>query len=315
MARLMGTQEHFNSSVVQFVNTLNEAAGPALGALDDVERHREALAARERRMEGEMARMRAEHEELRTALGVLRQSNHDLAREIERGRGGAAPVGAAPVTVPATAGGAAAPPVAAFEPQVRRLRGSVSRLARRDPRAPGTLRRSVRRRRPTCSTSAAAAASSWRCWRSAACSATGIDVNESMVEVCRQKGLAASRQDALDYLRAQPAGSARRPAGRAGGGARRSGLPDEPARRRVGGAAAGLGDGARDHQPGVLVRVLRELHPRHHARAAAAPRHAEVSAAGQRLRATSRSATGRPTRSTTSCSGWRARRSATPPTC
>ena len=57
-----------------------------------MERHREALAARERRMEGEMARMRAEHEELRTALGVLRQSNHDLAREIERLRGGAAPV-------------------------------------------------------------------------------------------------------------------------------------------------------------------------------------------------------------------------------
>src|SRR5262245_38340365 len=61
LARLVGTQEHFNASVFQFVNTLNEAAGPALGALDDVERHREALAARERRMEGEMARMRAEH--------------------------------------------------------------------------------------------------------------------------------------------------------------------------------------------------------------------------------------------------------------
>ena len=38
-------------------------------------------------------------------------------------------------------------------------------------------------------------------------SAQGIDVNESMVEVCRQKGLAASREDALAYLRAQPAGS------------------------------------------------------------------------------------------------------------
>ena len=37
--------------------------------------------------------------------------------------------------------------------------------------------------------------------------ARGIDVNESMVEVCVQKGLDASKADALEYLRAQPAGS------------------------------------------------------------------------------------------------------------
>ena len=139
LARLIGTQEHFNASVVQFVNTLNEAAGPVLGALDDVERHREALAARERRMEGEMARMRAEHEELRTALGVLRQSNHDLAREIERVRGGAAPVGAASTAVAATTDGTAASGGRRPEPQVRRLRRPVSRLARGDPRAAGAV--------------------------------------------------------------------------------------------------------------------------------------------------------------------------------
>ena len=37
--------------------------------------------------------------------------------------------------------------------------------------------------------------------------ARGIDVNESMVEVCVQKGLDASKADALEYLRAQPPGS------------------------------------------------------------------------------------------------------------
>ena len=37
--------------------------------------------------------------------------------------------------------------------------------------------------------------------------ARGIDVNESMVEVCRQKGLAASKRRRAGYLRAQPAGS------------------------------------------------------------------------------------------------------------
>ena len=37
--------------------------------------------------------------------------------------------------------------------------------------------------------------------------ARGIDVNDSMVDVCLQKGLDASKADALGYLRAQPAGS------------------------------------------------------------------------------------------------------------
>ena len=37
--------------------------------------------------------------------------------------------------------------------------------------------------------------------------ARGIDVNDSMVDVCLQKGLDASKADALTYLRAQPAGS------------------------------------------------------------------------------------------------------------
>jgi len=206
MARLMGTQEHFNASVVQFVNTLNEAAGPALGALDDVERHREALAARERRMEGEMARMRAEHEELRTALGVLRQSNHDLVREIERVRGGAALVGAAPLAVPATAGGAVTPPVAAlshkyvgFEDQ---FRGSPEEIRARLELYADLFVGAADVLDVGCGRGEFLALLAER-----GVSATGIDINESMVEVCRQKGLAASRQDALDYLRAQPAGS------------------------------------------------------------------------------------------------------------
>ena len=39
-------------------------------------------------------------------------------------------------------------------------------------------------------------------------------------------------------------------------------------------AAARLEDRPRNHQPGLLVRVFLELHPRHHARAAAPSRHA-----------------------------------------
>jgi 2-polyprenyl-3-methyl-5-hydroxy-6-metoxy-1,4-benzoquinol methylase len=200
LARLVGTQEHFNASVVQFVNTLNEAAGPAMGALDDVERHREALAARERRIEAEMARMRGEHEELRTALGVLRQSNHDLVREVERVRGGSAPAaGASPVST-------TQPPVAAlshkyvgFEDQFRGTPEDIR--ARLVPYADLFV--------------GASDVLDVGCGRGEflallaerGVSAKGIDVNESMVEVCRQKGLSASREDALAYLRAQPAGS------------------------------------------------------------------------------------------------------------
>ena len=190
MARLIGTQEHFNASVVQFVNTLNEAAGPVLGALDDVERHREALAARERRMEGEMARMRAEHEELRTALGVLRQSNHDLAREIDRVRGGAAPVGAASAAVAAADATAALPAAAlshkyvGFEDQ---FRGSPEEIRARLLPYAELFAGASEVLDVGCGRGEFLALLAER-----GVSARGIDVNESMVEVCRQKGLAAS---------------------------------------------------------------------------------------------------------------------------
>ena len=210
LARLVGTQEHFNASVVQFVNTLNEAAGPALGALDDVERHREALAARERRMEGEMARMRAEHDERRTAIGVLRQSNHDLAREIERARAGAAglaPVSPVPPAPPAPPAAPAAPvPLAAlshkyvgFEDQ---FRGSPEEIRARLVPYADLFAGASDVLDVGCGRGEFLALLAER-----GVSARGIDVNESMVEVCRQKGLTASREDALTYLRAQPPAS------------------------------------------------------------------------------------------------------------
>ena len=52
-----------------------------------MERYREALAARERRMETAFDQLRAEQQELRTVVAVLRQANHDLARELSAGRG------------------------------------------------------------------------------------------------------------------------------------------------------------------------------------------------------------------------------------
>jgi SAM-dependent methyltransferase len=200
LARLLGPQETFNSEVVQLVNTL----APILSSLEQVERYREALAARERRMEAAFDQLRAEQQELRTVVAVLRQSHHDLVR-----RGG--PSGA-PANAPseAPAGGAEAPPLrtssealsakyVGFEDQFRgapeeiraRLAGYVEIFAgASDVLDIGCGRgeflallkeRGVRAR--------------------------GIDVNDSMVEVCLQKGLDAAKADALGYLRAQPAGS------------------------------------------------------------------------------------------------------------
>ena len=214
ISRLLGTQEHFNSSVVQFVNTLNEAAGPALGALDDVERHREALAARERRMETEMARMRAAHEELRTAMGVIRQANHDLAREIERLRD--APASPPPaVAIDVRPGGGATPPAGpAAAPSA--LVALSHKYVGFEDQFRGTPEAIRERLVPYADLFGGASnVLDIGCGRGEflallaerGIGAQGIDINESMVEVCRQKGLTAARADALDFLRAQPAGS------------------------------------------------------------------------------------------------------------
>ncbi len=56
-----------------------------------MERFREALAARERRMEAAWSAMRAEHDELRTSVGVLQQATHGLVAEAARAQATPAP--------------------------------------------------------------------------------------------------------------------------------------------------------------------------------------------------------------------------------
>jgi O-antigen chain-terminating methyltransferase len=108
LARLLGPQETFNSEVVQLVNTL----APILSSLEQVERYREALAARERRMDTAFDQLRAEQQELRTAVAVLRQSNHDLTRElstVRRGEPFSSAVASAKAEGSPVAGGAEGP--------------------------------------------------------------------------------------------------------------------------------------------------------------------------------------------------------------
>ena len=85
LARLLGPQETFNSAVVQLVNTLAPTPAPSCPRSNQVERYREALAARERRMETAFDQLRAAQQELRTVVAALRQANHDLTRELSAG--------------------------------------------------------------------------------------------------------------------------------------------------------------------------------------------------------------------------------------
>jgi SAM-dependent methyltransferase len=205
LARLLGTQETFNSELVQLVNTL----APILSSLEQVERYREALAARERRMEAAFDQLRAEQQELRTTVAVLRQSVHDLTQSVRRG----APSGAPDVT-PAPVGGPEGPPLRAAEAtSSEALSAKYVGFEDQFRGAPEEIR--ARLAGYVEIFAGASDVLDIGCGRGEFLSllkergvrARGIDVNDSMVEVCVQKGLEASKADALGYLRAQPPGS------------------------------------------------------------------------------------------------------------
>ena len=95
--------------------------------------------------------------------------------------------------------------------------------------------------------------------------------------MCRARGLDVAHGDALT-LSARPARRiARRTVRGAGRRAPAAGLSARVSQRSAARAAPGRADRARDDQRRLLVRVLPELHPRHHARAAAPSRNAAVS--------------------------------------
>ena len=111
--------------------------------------------------------------------------------------------------------------------------------------------------------------------------ARGLDLNGEMVEVCRSHGLEAEVGDALAYLRGLPDASL--------GGMFAAQviehLDPQYLIRLLAVAFQKLRPGSknrpRNDQPAVLVRLFRQLSPRHHPRAAAASRHLAVLARGQ----------------------------------
>ena len=215
VARLMGPQETFNAAVVQFINTLNTAAGPVLAALEDVDRHRDALAARERRMDAGMARLLAENDELRTSVAVLRQTAHDLT---VRARSTSPPEsrassGGGPTTASETAENPAAAddPIATNPSEVLgqtyvgfedRFRGDQADIRARQADYAAVFAGQSRVLDVGCGRGEFLTV-----LRDHGVPAIGLDVNGAMVAVCRDKGLDAVQADALTYLRAQPPGS------------------------------------------------------------------------------------------------------------
>ncbi|MEQ1895943.1 MAG: methyltransferase domain-containing protein [Vicinamibacterales bacterium] len=174
---------------------------------DGVARYREALLAREQRATEAVDRLSAAHEELRNAVSLLQIATQSLARDLVRTR--SAPPATQAGAAPSDTQTAAPPPLALSVPSrdggykyvgfEEHFRGSQEDI----------------RQRQLDYVSLFAGASDvldvgcgrgefLSLLRDHGITARGIDVNQTMVDVCTDKGLTAIAGDALAYLRAQP---------------------------------------------------------------------------------------------------------------
>jgi 2-polyprenyl-3-methyl-5-hydroxy-6-metoxy-1,4-benzoquinol methylase len=232
LGRVLSRQQEFNAVVVEHinrnmalgleahhssVNTIEWMAGTIDGyrdARDEVERHLEALLARERRNDTAVRALAAQHEELRSALSVVQQAAHNLKREIERLSANPKPQIPSPKSQaePATQTESRSPipdpgansqfddldshKYVGFEDQ---FRGS-----------PDDIRRRVEEYFPVFENASdvldvgCGRGEFLELLRDRGVRAQGIDVNPAMVEVCRGKGLQAETGDALAYLQGLP---------------------------------------------------------------------------------------------------------------
>lgn len=222
LGRVLARQQEFNASLVDHINrnmpVLEEFGRVAaeLQSLRDIER--QALLARERRSDAAVSALMASHEELRAAVGVLQQATQNLKRELARapqavvatpapGAASAAGGTSAPAAVPAHA---PAMPSNQFEALDSHkyvgfedhFRGSEADIR---ARLEGYL--------PVFAGAAdvldigCGRGEFLALLREQGVTARGIDLNPAMVEVCRERGLAAEAVDALAYLRGLPDGS------------------------------------------------------------------------------------------------------------
>ena len=248
------------------------------GLTDELLKRWESLSAREARFDGKVAATTFAYDDLRATLATVQQSTLTIKRELERVLAGDAPAGAgADVAAPALD----SYKYVGFEDRFRgsqtdiraRLESYVPLFAgARDVLDVGCGRGEL-----------------LDLLREAGVPARGLELNHEMAETCRARGLEVAEGDLLSYL----AGAARWLARAASSRFRSSSTWSPDYLMRALDVAyhklrPGAHDRARDDQPGVLVRLLCQLRPRSHARAAAASGDAHLPAHGQRLPARAR---------------------------
>ena len=234
LGRVLPRQQEFNAAVVEHINrnmalgleahhasanTIEWMAGTIDGyrdARDEVERHLEALLARERRNDTAVRALVAQHEELRSALSVVQQAAHNLKREIEK-----LSAGNPKTQIPN--------PKSQDEPRTSTI--PDSRIPNPDDVAsqfddldshkyvgfedqfrgsPDDIRRRVEDYLPVFENASdvldvgCGRGEFLELLRDRGVRAQGIDINPAMVEVCRGKGLQAETGDALAYLGGLP---------------------------------------------------------------------------------------------------------------
>ncbi|NOT45803.1 MAG: class I SAM-dependent methyltransferase [Acidobacteria bacterium] len=202
LARLLLPQGVFNATVVRYLNASSQERGDVLSAHDEVRRYHALLAARERRMADGMGQLEQSQRELQTAVGALQHALRHVEREMARTAAltaqaptqaaGAGPAGAAGPTADTAGGSLGGHTYVGFEDQFRGDPAEIrARLADYVPLFAG-----------------ASDVLDIGCGRGellallaeAGTGARGIDLNPSMVDVCRERGLAAETADALTYL-------------------------------------------------------------------------------------------------------------------
>src|SRR6476620_5908969 len=218
--RVLSRQQEFNAVVVDHinrnmalgfqahqasVNTIEWVESSIDGykdARDEIQRHLEALLARERRNDTAVHALAAQHDELRAALNVIQQATHGLKRELEKVATGsriqADPGSRPPDPTPSASqfDDLDSHKYVGFEDQ---FRGS-----------PDEIRRRVQDYLPIFEQASdvldvgCGRGEFLELLRDGGVRVRGIDVNPAMVEVCRGKGLAVETADALAYLQALP---------------------------------------------------------------------------------------------------------------
>jgi SAM-dependent methyltransferase len=229
LGRVLSRQQEFNAAVVEHinrnmavgleahhasVNTIEWMAGTIDGyhdARDEVQRHLEALLARERRNDTAVRALAAQQDELRSALSVVQQAAHSLKREIER------------LSVVSPKFQIPNPKSDESNPESR-IPSPDSQFADEDSHkyvgfedqfrgSPDEIRRRVEEYLPIFEKTngvldvGCGRGEFLELLRDGGVTARGIDINPAMVEVCRGKGLQAETGDALAYLRELPDGS------------------------------------------------------------------------------------------------------------